>query len=303
MNHPPAEIELGPDTVRRLLTASCPELARLPIHHCDEGWDNFTFRVGPEHAVRLPRRQAAAALLENEQRWLPRIAGRLPVAVPAPVHCGKPCETFPWPWSVVKWIPGETAEAHGFTSADIRLLAEALRALHQPALDAVPFNASFAVPVNPYRGVPLATCNDLVSERLRRLSRHPSVAGLPLAALWRAACDAPIAQRRVWLHGDLHPRNVVIRDGALVGVIDWGDLCGGDPATDLASAWLLIDSAAGRREFLTCYGGTPCLHRRATGWAIHLGLALVDSNEPRHQPLGQTALARVIEDSLGAEHG
>src|SRR5262245_19282678 len=110
----------------------------------DEGWDNFTFLVGQRHAARLPRREAAVAFVVNEQRWLPILAARLPLQVPVPVHVGQPSEMFRWPWSLVDWIPGVTAERHFFHSADTALLAETLLALHQPAPD--------DAPVNPFRG-------------------------------------------------------------------------------------------------------------------------------------------------------
>jgi aminoglycoside phosphotransferase (APT) family kinase protein len=284
-----AEISLEAATVRLLLDAECPRLAGQPIHLVGEGWDSFTFRVGQQHAVRLPRRAAAVALLGNEQRWLPGLALRLPLAVPAPLHAGRPGEWFPWPWSVVNWIPGDTAECHGFSSADTALLAETLVALHQPAPD--------DAPVNPFRGVPLRSRNNMVGERLSRLAEHPGVDAPRLAAVWRAACGAPAEEERVWVHGDLHPRNVVVRDGALAGLIDWGDLHGGDAATDLACAWLLIDSAPRRREFLNACGAEEALVGRALGWAVSLGLALLDSGEPRHVPLGLATLERVTADA------
>jgi aminoglycoside phosphotransferase (APT) family kinase protein len=196
---------------------------------------------------------------------------------------------FPWPWSVVKWIEGNTAETHIFTDSDTALLAKTLVELHQePPEDA---------PVNPQRGVPLDRKNEIAQERLNRFGRQPGVDTSRLAAIWREACAAPYAEQRVWLHGDLHPRNVVVRNGALAGLIDWGDLNGGDAATDLASAWMLIKSARLRREFLAVYGASEDLVCRAKGWAVLLGLAHFDSGEPRHVPIGLAALARVIADS------
>ncbi len=275
--------------MRALLEAECPGLAREPLRRLDEGWDNVTFLLGMEHAVRLPRREAGVALLLNEQRWLPVLGPRIPLAVPAPVHAGAPRAPFGWPWSVVAWVPGTTAERHRFRSEDVALLAKALLALHQPAPD--------DAPTNPFRGVPLPTRNEVVQERLDRLASHPGVDVASVGAVWRDACSVPGAGERRWMHGDLHPRNVVVRGGALVGLIDWGDLNGGDVASDLACAWTLLDEAARRRELLDAYGASEPLAKRALGWAVHMGLSLADSGEPRHIPLGLATLARVLEDA------
>jgi aminoglycoside phosphotransferase (APT) family kinase protein len=289
MNRPSADIHLEAATVRQLLEVDCPSLAEGTLSLVDEGWDNYTFRVGTRHAVRLPRREAAVALLANEQRWLPLLAPRLPLETPVPVHTGGTSRSFPWPWSVVEWVSGCTAEDHSFTPADVSLLSETLVALHQPA--------SEAAPVNPYRGMPLRAKNEIVEVRLNRLGRRHEVDGARLAAVWREARDAPDAEQRVWLHGDLHPRNVVVRDGSLVGIIDWGDLNGGDAANDVACAWMLIEPAPLRREFLDVYGADEALVSRAKGWAVHIGLALVVSGEPRHVPMGRATLDRVLADT------
>jgi aminoglycoside phosphotransferase (APT) family kinase protein len=282
---PPAEIAVDVPRVRRLLGEQCPALARKSIELAGEGWDNFTFRVGREHAVRLPRREPAVDLLRNEQRWLPPLATRLPVAVPALRHAGSPGEGFPWPWSLVDWLPGQTAESHRFGDADSELLARTLRALHAPAPD--------EAPVNPFRGVPLEATAGGVERRLARLRSHACVDTGRLAAIWRQGVEAPRALERRWMHGDLHPRNVIVRDGLVAGLIDWGDLNGGDVATDLACAWTLIAEPAVRRRFLDDYGASQADELRARGWAVHLGLALAGSREPHHEPLGLAALDRV----------
>lgn len=289
MSFPPAEIHVDVATVRRLLEVDCPSLAQGTISLVDEGWDNFIYRVGSQHAVRLPRREIAARLLANEQNWLPILAPRLPLGTPVPVHIGKPSALFPWPWSVVKWISGETAENHCFTLEDVSLLAEALVSLHQPAPE--------AAPRNPFRGVSVRAKNDLVKERLHSLEQRDGITAQRLAAIWRDACQAPETEQRVWLHGDLHARNVVVNESRLVGLIDWGDLNGGDPANDLACAWTLIESARLRRAILEAYAADDALVRRAMGWALHFGLTLVNSGEPRHVPMGWTILNRLLADA------
>src|SRR5262245_24653769 len=204
LSQPLSEIQVDAATIQRLLEAECPELAGHPIRLVDEGWDNFTFLIGQQHAARLPRRAVAVPYLVNEQRWLPILAPKLSIEVPTPIHIGKPGKVFHWPWSVVKWIEGNTAETHLFTDSDTALLAKNLVALHQEACT--------DAPVNLQRGVPLETKNEIAQDRLDRLGRLPGVDAPRLAAIWREACTAPRAAQRVWLHGDLHPRNVVIRN-------------------------------------------------------------------------------------------
>ncbi len=291
MQQPAAELRIDADLVRRLVNEQHPSLSANQVTRIGEGWDNVTYRLGAAHAVRLPRRAAAVPLLRNEQRWLPEIAARLPIRVPSPVALGKPSATFPWPWSVVEWIEGtpaldarpsagigpDTPLAHDTTAA--RDLARILRALHRPA----PTGA----PKNPLRGVPLAARRVDVEARLA-VRDDPA-----LSRLWAEALSQPPATKARWLHGDLHPENILVVHGSgLVGLIDWGDLCGGDVATDLAVAWMLFD-ASGRAAFWDAYAPNPAARKRAAGWAIHFGTIFAAATERRYARLGEVTLARL----------
>src|SRR4029450_5185628 len=96
--------------VRALLEAQHPDLAKLPLKDVGSGWDNRLYRLGEALAVRLPQRAVAAPLIEREQRWLPQLAPRLPLPVPIPVRTGEPGCGYPWPWTIVQWRIGESAE-------------------------------------------------------------------------------------------------------------------------------------------------------------------------------------------------
>jgi aminoglycoside phosphotransferase (APT) family kinase protein len=119
-----------------------------------------------------------------------------------------------------------------------------------------------------------------VEERLDRLGLRE------LVPLWRGAIVSAAASAVVWIHGDLHPRNIVTRNGALAGIIDWGDLTAGDVAADLASAWMLLDRR-GRSAFWEAYQPTDDERSRALGWAVNLASAMVDSQEPNHVRIGR----------------
>ncbi|HYQ75008.1 aminoglycoside phosphotransferase family protein [Cellulomonas sp.] len=298
---PPAEVDLTTDLVRALLEDQHPDLAALPLRLAAHGWDNATFRLGDDLAVRLPRREAAAHLVEHEQRWLPTLAALCPVPVPAPVRIGRPGPRYGWAWSVVPWIVGTHAADQPVADRTrwAPELAEALLALHVPA----PAGA----PVNPFRGGALAGRSAALEARFEAghldAAVRAAIAGgdgavgagavgpdagtvaarRRLDALWRDALAAPAwPGPPVWLHGDPHPGNLVAAEGRLAGLLDFGDLTAGDPACDLATAWLTFD-AAGRAAFreradaLADAGGPhdPGRWRRAAGWALTMASALV----------------------------
>lgn len=288
---PEADIAIEPGLVRDLLADQHPDLANLPIADAPSGWDNRMFRLGDDLALRLPRRSLSAGLISHEQRWLPLIGARLPVAVPAPVRVGKPGRGYPWPWSVVAWIPGTPAGAAGLAPMEAAPFGAFLRSLHAPA----PADA----PSNPYRGVPLETRAAALEPRLRRLAERTDVLTPAHHALWARALGAPLDLPRTWLHGDLHPANILVRDGRLAGVIDWGDLCAGDAATDLASVWMLFADAAARAAVLDGYSGlTSATQDRARGWAFAFGVILLDSglvDNPAFADTGRAILRRLLE--------
>ncbi len=259
--------------VRRLLEdqlpASLRALATQPLVPAAQGWDNAMFRLGPAHAVRLPVRRAAVVCLEHEQRWAAVVSAPLAalgIDAPVPVFPGRPGPGCPWPWLVTRWIEGEAVALLPVARRD-RLaadLARALTALHVPA----PPEA----PRNPYRGVPLA-------ERLRAVpAPWPATAALLGRGTTQRLRDvvedglraAPWSRPRVWLHGDPHPWNLVHRAGRLAGLIDFGDVCAGDPASDLAAAWLALDGPQ-RAVFRGVVDGTgrydDDVWRRAAAWA------------------------------------
>lgn len=290
-NMPEAELDIGEPLVRELLRQQAPSLASLPLRLVANGWDNVIFRLGDALAVRLPRRQMAVPLVAHEQRWLASLAERLPLPIPVPVVAGVASATFPWPWSVCPWFAGDVAARTPPTDADQAALdlGRFLAALHQPA----PPEA----PANPYRGVGLSHRDELVRGRLAQL--EPLWAGMGLdgarlMAVWEEAlAQPPWSSPGRWLHGDLHPCNLVVHEGRLAAVIDFGDLCAGDPATDLAAGWMLLPASAHGR-FLDAYGPPDeATWRRARGWALALGLAMLgaSADDPLLAAVGRLAVS------------
>lgn len=291
-NKPASEITISHDLIHTMLKEFVPELADQPLTLHGEGWDNEIHRLGDDHAVRLPRREAAATLIEHEQRWLPELAEVLPLPIPTPTYSGRPAFGFPWAWSIVPWLPGIPL-AHTPRPEIERLMDELsgfLNALHTPA----PEDA----PENPHRGGLLSDRSDLVHERIDQIADIDAGA---VHTLWEELVDTPVwGGDSIWLHGDLHPMNLLVRGGRLSAVIDFGDITAGDPATDLSISWMVFDLAE-RTEFrkrLTIDGRSVDIHtwNRARGWALSHATAVLtnSSDDPTMRRLGEATLSAVL---------
>ena len=284
---PPAEIDITPDLVRALLAAQHPDLAHLPIRLVASGWDNDMFRLGDDLAVRMPRRLAGVELLENEQRWLPTLPD-LPLPIPAPLRMGVPAESYPWPWSVLPWMPGSSVDQDPLRADQAQVLAGFLKALHQPA----PANA----PHNAHRGVPLGDRVDYLAPRFARLAAETGLITPRIVEVWARALETPIDVEPTWLHGDPHARNILSQDGRLTAFVDWGDMCRGDRATDLSSLWMLLPDLDARHAAMAAYGASDATWARAAGWAVNYAVVLADAgrvNDPRLLAIGEKTFAMV----------
>ena len=268
--------ELTPAVVSCLLREQLPELAGLPVTPVDvDGWDNSTFRIGAGLTARLPTDDGYVPAVAKEHRWLPVLAPRLPLQVPEPVAVGAPGCGFPRPWSVYRWLPGETASVGRVTDlpAFARDVARFLRALH--AVDA---RGGPAAGTHSFgRGGPLPALEDDVQACLDVLPADVDRADVLRA--WGAALSTPFVGQPVWFHGDLVPSNLLVRDGRLAAVIDFGTCGVGDPACDLALAWTSLDAEARHafRQGLDVDGGT---WTRGRAWA--LWKALLTLRDPDH---------------------
>ena len=253
-----AETEITAEVVRDLLRDQHPDLADRSLSLGARGWDNQLWRLGGDLAVRLPwATPGADALLLKEHAWLPALAPRLPLPVPVPQRLGEPSGRFPRPWIITTWVPGDPADrvpvTSGAEAADA--LAAFLTALHQPAPTTAPRGRD--------RGGALA---DRREDFARGLTATVDLGLIPepdaVRAIWDDAVTVPAWDGPpVWLHGDLHPANVLTADGTFCGVIDFGDMCAGDPACDLAACWILLPDGFADR-FHEAYqpprGPRPC---------------------------------------------
>jgi aminoglycoside phosphotransferase (APT) family kinase protein len=198
------------------------------------GWSransNHTFRLGDALKVRLPSAERYVPQVAKEARWLPRLASHLPLRVPVPLAVGAPGEGCPWPWTVQPWIEGETLAACGPGDGE-RLAGEV--AVFLRALWTAPAEGPEAGAQNFHRGGDLAVYDGETRAALATSASAVDACGA--TDVWTAALAAPWQGQPVWVHGDIAAGNLLLRDGRLSAVIDWGSAAVGDPACDLSS--------------------------------------------------------------------
>ncbi|MGY1500990.1 aminoglycoside phosphotransferase family protein [Streptomyces sp. QTS52] len=294
-----SEIEITAELVRDLLRDQHPDLADRPLRLGARGWDNQLWRLGADLAVRLPWATLSAdELLRKEYAWLPALAPALPLPVPVPQRLGEPSERFPRPWIVTTWVPGTPADRAPATRAAeaADTLAAFLTALHRPAPEGAPLGRG--------RGGPLTDYAEQFPQQLASAAESGLIPDPDAVhTVWADALAAPAWTGPArWLHGDLHPANLLTTDGTFCGVIDFGDLCAGDPACDLAAPWILLPDGAIDR-FHSAYRPVPdpATLRRARGWAVlrALGGILIGEAGVQGRPGGKPTWGPPAQAALG----
>ncbi|CAM5594145.1 aminoglycoside phosphotransferase family protein [Streptomyces aurantiogriseus] len=292
--------------VRRLLAAQFPQWAHLPVAPVPQsGMDNATFRLGDDLSVRLPRYAHWTGQVAREHRWLPHLAPHLPLPVSEPVAQGVPGQGYPYPWSVYRWLEGETATTEA--------LADPVRT----ALDLAGFLTALQTcdagggpgpeQSNAFRGVPLGDPRDSIAVEARVRPKIEALKGTGLVdtdavtEVWEAALAAPAWQKPpVWIHGDLDAGNLLLRDGRLGAVIDFGTLAVADPAVDLLPAWKFLPAEA-RGVFREAVGADDATWARGRGWALASSLPVPDDPFFRDHPARTAAALRHLEQII-ADH-
>jgi aminoglycoside phosphotransferase (APT) family kinase protein len=265
MNRPkmhPDEIETDVTLVRRLLADQFPQWAELPVDPVESyGTDHDIYRLGDRLAARLPRIGWATRQAAKEREWLPNLAPHLPLDLPVQVTMGHPDDRYPFDWSIYQWLPGENANS---TIDDLDTaavdLAAFVRALHR-------VDTAGAHPRLPgARGAPLAELDASVRRSIEQLGNR--IDGTASIRSWEESLEAPEWDGdEVWVHGDLLPGNLLVVDGRLSAVIDWGGLNVGDPACDLQPAWNMFGGES-RRRFRTELDVDDATWLRGRGWAF-----------------------------------
>lgn len=296
------ELDIDASQVTRLVAAQFPYWADLPlVPVASAGTDHAMFRLGSDMVVRLPRIGWAVAQIEKEHRWLPLLAPLLPLAIPVPLALGQPADGYPWKWSVYRWLDGHdaTVEPPARSVGAAIELAAFVSALQR--ID--PVGGPPPGDHNVHRGEPLASRDAAVREAIDALGDRADVGAVTSA--WDSALAAPTWQLPPrWIHGDLAPGNLLVRDGRLSAVIDFGCLGVGDPACDLMVAWTML-SAETRKVFRDHLCRND-LHvddaswARGRGWALSMALIALPYYWST-SPVIVASATRVIEEVL-ADH-
>lgn len=289
---------VGIDTtlVRDLVSSQFPQWAQLPVTPVEfDGWDNRTFRLGAAMLVRLPSAAGYVAQVEKEQRWLPRLAPLLPLPIPVPLALGRPAHGYPWPWSIYRWIDGDIATVAPI--ADEPAFAAAVAGFLIALQDSDATGGPQAGAHNCFRGGPLAVYEDETWAAIAALEGH--IDAETAADVWRTALAATWQGPPVWVHGDVSAGNLLVSEGRLSAVIDFGCLGVGDPACDFVLAWTFLsgESRAAFRAALPADAGTWA---RARAWALWKAMKVLAESLSRDGARAGEA-RRVIEEVF-AEH-
>lgn len=256
--------------VRDLVATQFPEWADLPVSPVEDGgWCNRVFHLGEGMIVRLPRHRAYVEQSATEYEWLPRLAPALPLEVPEPLAIGEPNEHYPWKWSIYRWIEGETAAPERITdmvafAADLGAFLNALQRLD--TMNGPPPGAR-----NFHRGGSLAVYDSQTRQAIAALEGR--IDADAVSEIWETALSTTWSAAPVWIHGDVGVGNLLVRNGRLRAVIDFGNLAVGDPACDLAMAWTVFggESREAFRARLSPDAGTWA---RGRGWVLWKALII-----------------------------
>jgi aminoglycoside phosphotransferase (APT) family kinase protein len=279
------EIAVDAALVRRLVAAQHPQWAGLPVTPVPSpGTVNAIFRLGPDLCVRLPRVPEWAADLDTELAWLPHLAPGLPLEVPTPVATGSPAPEYPLRWAVYRWLEGvpyadDLVGSPVDAATDLAAFVAALR-----AVDAT------GAPAAGRSRTPLAARDAQIRGLIAEL--RASLDAPAATAVWDAALAAPWdpSGPPVWVHGDLLPPNLLVRDGRLTAVLDFGNVGTGDPGVDVVPAWSVLRSAAARAAFRSALGVDDPEWDRAQGWTLAIALPIIPYYATTNPPF--VAMAR-----------
>ena len=278
--------------VRRLVAGQFPQWADLPITPVEHaGWDNITFRLGDDMTVRVPRNESYRQAVDKEHRWLPILAPHLPLQIPTPLAKGLPAEGYPFGWSVYRWLDGSPA---GIASVDdLSVFATTLAGFLNDLMRVDPTGGPPAGEHNFFRGAPLDVYDGETREAVDALRHHIDAAAA--TEVWDTALAATWQGAPVWFHGDVAAGNLLVRDGRLAAVIDFGTSAIGDPACDTTIAWTLL-SGDSREVFRATLNVDNTAWARGRGWALWKSLITLARDDGRHAAAAGHVLDEVLSD-------
>ncbi len=292
---PDEHVSINETLVRQLIDTQFPQWADLFIHPvAKSGWDNRTFHLGDHMLVRMPSAADYALQVEKEQRWLPKLAPHLPLPIPVPLALGVPSQNYPWHWSVYRWLEGESA-----ASAPIHNINDFATSLGQflTALQSIDVsNGPVAGPHSFYRGGALSIYDAETRQAIETLKHK--IDTNTATHVWETALATDWNQSPVWVHGDISTGNLLVKNGQLSAVIDFGQLCVGDPACDLAIAWTLFKDNS-RKAFQASLKLDTDTWARGRAWTLWKALICAAGLDPNN---AETTQYWMIIDEVLLDH-
>ncbi|MEC0091216.1 aminoglycoside phosphotransferase family protein [Paenibacillus macquariensis] len=292
-------ININVDLVARLIHEQFPQWSDLDIKPVKySGNDNRTFHLGEHMSVRLPSEVSYVPQVEKEQIWLPFLSENLSLPISTPLAKGNPSEEYPWPWSINKWLEGET-----LTQAIISDVNQFATDLGTFLIELQSIDASggpLAGKHNFYRGGSVAVYDE--ESRYAIENVKDTFNEHILLEIWGLALDSKWDSEPVWVHGDIAPGNLLIKDGKLCAVIDFGILGVGDPASDAAMAWTFFDNNS-RKIFKKVLNMDEGTWNRARGWALWKALITYNGHKDSNDIIAEESyhVIHIIIDDYLAE--
>ena len=287
---------INTDLVKKLINEQFPEWSNLEIKPVKvSGNDNRTFHLGDYMSVRLPSSEGYVPQVEKEQKWLPKLAKELTLPISTPIATGNPSTEYPFPWSVNKWLEGET-----LTRKNIHNLNQFARDLGAFLIELQSIDTTdgpLAGAHNFYRGGEIAVYNQ---ESKEAMHQNKDTLKTPLLnEIWELALNSKWNSAPVWVHGDVAPGNILVKDGKLAAIIDFGILGVGDPACDAAMAWTFFDDKS-RKIFKSALAMDEETWNRARGWALWKALITYNGSRNTNKTIAEESynIIRVIEEDF-----
>jgi aminoglycoside phosphotransferase (APT) family kinase protein len=289
------------DLVVKLINKQFPEWSDLDIHPVKfSGNDNRTFHLGEQMSVRLPSSAAYASQVEKEQKWLPILAEEISIPISTPIAKGNPIEEYPWPWSIYKWLEGETLSHKNIN--DINQFARDLGIFLTELQSISTSGGPLAGKHNFFRGGSISVYDEETRHSIE--NNKDTFNEHLLNEMWDLALSSKWDAEPVWVHGDLAPGNILVKSGKLCSVIDFGILGVGDPSCDAAMAWTFFDNDS-RKIFKNALNLDEGTWNRARGWALWKALITYNGNKNSNKIIAKESynIINIIVNDFLLERG
>ena len=284
-------LNINVNLVQQLVSSQFPDWSDLTITEVHpNGWDNRTFRLGDKMSVRLPSAERYSLQVDKEQKWLPILSEKLPLPIPVPLAKGEPNHKYPYNWSIYEWIDGDTA-----ASERIDDMPEFATALGGFLIALRRVNTTGGPGPGPgHRGGDLNVYNDQTQQAIQILRSKSNLNTKLLVEVWDAAVASKWVNPPVWIHGDVSSGNILVKDGEIAAVIDFGSAAIGDPACDLSIAWTMFDKDS-RDAFRIRMDLDDDTWARGRGWTLWKSLILLSGIDKTNTFEGKRSLETVYQ--------